>query len=189
LRQDTSEKIAFLERFKADIRSHFDGDSSDALRTRISRAMPRAKNILSEAGALKTVTLSPPPAIGGLVVRNGDPFSFILQDYYGMSMIPAVADMIEEGIGVLESPEYEKELVLSESRAQKAEKSVAPDSSHPAVKRWPKRDEAKGQPELPEKVTISWLVQHVPVSFWIWLFGLLAAAFVLGMKLGPLLTR
>lgn len=188
MRQDIAEKIAFLEHFKADIRAHFEGDNSDTLRTRISRGMPRARSILSEAGALKTVTLSPPPAIGGLLVRNGDPFSFILQDYYGVSMIPTVADMIEEGIGVLEGPEYEKKLALTESRAQKAQEAPAPDSSHSAVQGRLKSEETKRHPELPEKVTISWLVQHVPVSFWIWLSGLLAAAFLAGIKVAPLLT-
>lgn len=182
MHQEIAEKIAFLERFKADIQAHFAGDASDALRTRISRAMPRAKSLLSEVGVLKTVTLSPPPAIGGLLVRNGDPFSFILQDYYGMSMIPTVADMIEEGIGVLESPEYARQRTL-------ASPSAASSGSRRTPVDRPKVKPAKDQPELPEKVTISWLVQHVPISFWFWLVGILAAAFFAGARTGPLITR
>lgn len=37
--------------------------------------------------------------------------------------------------------------------------------------------------KLPEHITISWLVQHVPVRFWFYLAGLLAAAFALGVRL------
>jgi hypothetical protein len=43
------------------------------------------------------------------------------------------------------------------------------------------------EPVLPDKVTLSWLVKHVPVSFWLWFVGLLAAAFVAGAKWGSLL--
>jgi hypothetical protein len=191
LQDDIAEKISFLERFKADIRARFNGDSDDGLRTRISRSMPRAKSILSDAGVLKTVTLSPPPAIGGLIVRNGDPFSFILQDYYGMSMIPAVADMIEEAIGVLESPEYQQKGLLPKASLVEASDAVA-DTDHlanAAARQVPGRSKNKSLPELPEKVTLSWLVQHVPISFWFWLVGLLAAAFAAGAKIGPLLVR
>ena len=183
MHEGSAEQIAFLERFKADIRAHFDGDSADALRARISRGMPRAKNILSDAGVLKTVTLSPPPAIGGLLIRHGDPFSFILQDYYGVSMIPTVADMIEEAIGVLESPEYRKKAQLAKASPMAEKDAVAGVAGVPT----PMRGDLglliiKAQPELPEKVTISWLVHHVPISFWIWLIGLLAAAFAAGAK-------
>ena len=38
------------------------------------------------------------------------------------------------------------------------------------------------EPELPEKVTLIWLVRHVPVSFWITAAGLLVAAFVAGIQ-------
>ena len=178
MRDEVSDKIAFLERFQADIRAHFAGDGSASLRTQISRSMPRAKGILMETGTLKSVTLSPPPAIGGLMVQNADPFGFVLQDYYGMSMIPAVADMIDEAIGVLESPEYEKGISAIASRHVKANHKQGP----------PPGTVGRGaQPSLPEKVTISWLIQHVPVSFYVWLAGLLATAFLFGVQIGKYL--
>jgi hypothetical protein len=37
------------------------------------------------------------------------------------------------------------------------------------------------EPEYPEKVTIKWLYQNVPLSAWIWLASLLIAAFGLGV--------
>lgn len=169
---EADEKIAFLQRFKADVVSHFNGAYDESTRVRINRGMRRAKKIITEAGAMKTVTLSPPPAVGGMIVRNADPFSFILQSYYGMSMAPTVADMIEEAIGFIESPEYERQRTeaLSEKRRDIAK---AAKGREPA--------------ELPEKVTLSWLVRHVPISFWLWFAGIVAAAVAAGVKVAPLL--
>jgi hypothetical protein len=177
VKSDAAEKISFLQQFKADIIAHFNGANDEATRVRINRGMRRAKQIVSEAGAMKTITLSPPPAIGGMIVRDGDPFAFILQDYYGMSMVPTVADIIEEAIGYLESPEYVQD------RSSSAASPKANRNTEPTALKVPPTP----GPELPEKVTLSWLVRHVPISFWFWLIGLLAAALALGTKLGPLL--
>ena len=45
-----------------------------------------------------------------------------------------------------------------------------------------------GQSRLqpPEKVTLRWLYNHVPSSFWIWLVGIFFAVFVAGVGLGRL---
>jgi hypothetical protein len=176
LRDEVAEQIEFLSRFRADILAHFNGQDDGTVRSRINRGMNRAKILVAEAGVSKSVTLSPPPAIGGLIVRNADPFSFILEDYYGMSMAPAVADMIEEAIGVFESPDYVRRYAsaLSETKLRKT------------------RSAARGysqaeHPKLPDRITISWLVQNVPIRFWFWLVGLLAAAVAAGMKWGPLI--
>lgn len=178
---ETTEKVAFLERFKADIVAHFRGGGDEATRVRINRGMRRAKEIVSEAGAMKSVTLSPPPAIGGMIVRDADPFNFILRDYYGMSMAPAVADMIEEAIGFLESPEYEAQRQATQKNAANVPAKPIPRGLAKAA-----ADEVK-EPELPAKVTLSWLVRHVPISVWLWLAGALAAALAVGAKFGPLL--
>ena len=177
---DAAERIAFLERFKADIQAHFNGADGDATRSRINRGMKRARDIVGEAGVMKTVTLSPPPAVGGLIVRDADPFSFILQDYYGMSMAPTVADMIEQAIGILESPEYAHRKAQERLAAKIA---VSADSS--AAKLQTRSADDVG-PEPPVKVTLSWLVRHVPISFWFWLVGIVGAAFAAGMKAAPL---
>lgn len=39
---------------------------------------------------------------------------------------------------------------------------------------------------LPEKVSLAWLWQNVPIKFWGWLIGLLAAAFLLGISFGQI---
>lgn len=166
---EIDEQIAFLQSFNADILAHFDGHKDGALRVRINRGIPRARDILARAGALKSVSLSPPPAIGGMIVRNADPFEFILQDYFGMSMAPMVSDMIEQAIGILDSPEYRR------------------DAEH-VNKRKPKRSKEPISVPLPDKVTLSWLVRHVPIKFWLWLIGIVTAAFGVGVKLAPFLS-
>lgn len=177
---EVAEKIAFLERFKTDIQAHFNGTGDEATRIRINRGMSRAREVVGEAGALKAVTLSPPPAIGGLIVRDADPFNFILQSYYGMSMVPAVADMIEQAIGTLESPEYADRNSLEAKARTQGRGSVGPVASR-------KTRSAGDGLELPAKVTLSWLVRHVPISFWLWLIGIGGAAFAAGVKAAPLL--
>jgi hypothetical protein len=117
-----SGKIQLLSSFQRDIRRWFDGEYDDSekmeLRSRINRAVQRVRKVVLETGCLQMVTMAPPPAVGG----DADPFSNILGNYYGISLIPDVADMIETAIGVLESPEnLEKLLENSEKLGENVE--------------------------------------------------------------------
>lgn len=38
--------------------------------------------------------------------------------------------------------------------------------------------------ELPDRVTLSWLRDNVPIKFWLWLVGILIATFVFGTSIG-----
>jgi hypothetical protein len=104
------EKIQLLSLFKEDIRRWFDGKytqlEKDELRSRINRSVRRIHNIVKETGCLKLITAAPPASVGGLMLKGFDPFDNILESYYGLSFIPSIVDMIDEAIGVLESPEY-----------------------------------------------------------------------------------
>ena len=40
--------------------------------------------------------------------------------------------------------------------------------------------------QYPEKVTLSWLSHHAPVSFWFWLIGIIVAVFLFGIKAGQI---
>jgi hypothetical protein len=157
--EQADEKIAFLADFKRDINSFFNGNQEPELRTRISRSMRRARDIVTETGSLKLVTLAPPRAVGGIGVQNADPFGFITQDYYGMSLIPAVADMVEEAIGVLQSPEYRENLRRRPERQKNNKGGTAPLA-------------------YPDKVTLRWLFDHAPLRLW-----LIAAATIISVAL------
>jgi REase_DpnII-MboI len=111
IRRSIAEKIQTLQSFRGDIiQWHNDRRESPQgiaeLRSRINRNMRKANEIIRETGSLKVMTLSPPPISGGLMIRNADPFGFVIDGYYGMSVIPFIVDMIDAAIGVLESPEF-----------------------------------------------------------------------------------
>ena len=120
-----AEKIRVLFAFQEDIRRWFDGaydaTEADELRSRINRTVRRVSEIVREAGCLKLFTIAPPPAVGGLVIRNANPFDSVLESYYGMSPIPSIIDMIDETVGVLESPEYLEKLL---ERANESEGEI-----------------------------------------------------------------
>ena len=43
------------------------------------------------------------------------------------------------------------------------------------------KDESPGDLSFPEKITLSWLFKHVPVSYWLWLGGAFVAVFIAGV--------
>src|SRR5262249_31071652 len=56
-----------------------------------------------EAGCYGTVTIGPPPAIGGLVMRDIDPFEMMFDPPYKKDLVPVVVDMLDRAIGALRS--------------------------------------------------------------------------------------
>ena len=57
-----------------------------------------------EAGCYQTVTISPPPIVGGFVRRNMDPFGLMFEADSTHDATNLVIDMIDRSIGVLKSP-------------------------------------------------------------------------------------
>jgi predicted nucleotide-binding protein len=72
------------------------------LRSWINQNVQKVRQLVATAGCARTITVSPPPAIGGLIVRNIDPFESIFQPPYGVSTVPLVSDIIDQTIGVIE---------------------------------------------------------------------------------------
>ena len=81
---------------------------SDESRASINRIKKSIEREVIEAGCLLTMTISPPPAIGGLVMQNVNPFDMIFEQVYLQSLNPQVKDMVNQTIGVLEDPPDEK---------------------------------------------------------------------------------
>jgi hypothetical protein len=106
-----SEQIAFLTGFRADIIGYHHGNGDAEVRSRINKGKARAQQLVEEAGAFSFIALAPPPALGGMAVPRANPFNFILDSYYGITLIPQVADMVEAAIGCMESPNYSPRLV------------------------------------------------------------------------------
>lgn len=110
-----ADKISRLEEFGNNLRlwreSRLDQDRTrrDALRKAINEQIVWVRREVIEAHCFKTLTIGPPPAVGGLIMRNLDPFECIFEGPYGTDMTKFVADMIEQAIGVLRSPASEPE--------------------------------------------------------------------------------
>jgi hypothetical protein len=101
------EKIERLESFKDLVlgwaRSYKNAAMQAQLRSEINREKSWVRREVIEANCFKTITIGPPPAIGGLVMTRVDPFTMLFDEPYGVSLVEMVVDMIEETIGALRS--------------------------------------------------------------------------------------
>lgn len=100
---DTEEKIKRLRDFQEAVRS-WDRSHSPEARSYVNQNLKWVRREVLEARCLRTMTISPPPAVGGLVMRNVDPFMSIFTPVYGDSLNSYVQDMIDQTIGVLNEP-------------------------------------------------------------------------------------
>lgn len=98
-----AEYIKQLEEFKNILYEWEHVNRTQTIRTEINKRLQHVRELVLRAGALKTFTISPPPFIGGLIMQNVDPFICIFNPPYDQSMVPAINDMIDVSIGVIES--------------------------------------------------------------------------------------
>ena len=94
------EKITRLEGFKRLLVNWQKSHSSDK-RSQINQDRIWVRREVIESGCFHTLTIAPPPAVGGLIMRNADPFDMIFDPPYMQDMIPTVLDMIDQTIGAL----------------------------------------------------------------------------------------
>lgn len=114
--EDELELIRLLEEFSQAIQEYEYGeDPRPDLRSWINQHIPRTRSIIQRAGAFVTITIGPPPAIGGMIHRGLDPFQAIFTRPYMQSMVPTISDMIDQTIGLIRSGEFKQ-------RQEKAEK-------------------------------------------------------------------
>ena len=99
---DVDDKIARLEQFRG-LLAVWQKSHDPADRRHINQTKAWVRREVIEAGCFKTLTISPPPAVGGLILRNVDPFDMIFDPPYLMSMVPVILDMIDETIGKLQA--------------------------------------------------------------------------------------
>jgi hypothetical protein len=108
---NVQERIDRLQRYKDASISW--NDSSDfqkiaTLRSFLNQNKNAVKRDVRETGCYKTMTISPPPAVGGLVMNRICPFDMMFSPPYMSSLVPYVVDMIDEAIGVMSSPDFIK---------------------------------------------------------------------------------
>lgn len=110
MESEVAKTIELLTNFKRSIDRWFNGEYAPegdaALRSSINRMTRAAQDAVRRVGCLKLVSAAPPPAVGGPILKNADPFDFIFESYFGRSMIPMLSDMVEQAIGVYGDPSY-----------------------------------------------------------------------------------
>lgn len=97
-------------------------DDTAQLRSFINRRLEDVAEVVRLAGCRQTLTISPPPAIGGYVMQNVDPFAYIFEDVWGRSLNSKVFDMLDKTIGVIESGKFSNR----KEHLQKAKGSMGP---------------------------------------------------------------
>jgi hypothetical protein len=101
------DKINLLQEFKRHLLEYSLSAANGNQLTQISSRQyvntnkPRVRSIIREAGVYKSLTIGPPPAVGGLLMRNVDPLDIIFNPPYQRSPIPVIVDMIDEAIGAI----------------------------------------------------------------------------------------
>ena len=102
---ETEEKVARLTAFREALRE-WDRKSDVKTREYLNQNVRAVRRIVVDVGCLRTVTISPPPAVGGLLLRDADPFAMMFDAPYGRSMTNILCDMLDAAIGaVQEAPE------------------------------------------------------------------------------------
>ncbi|MBF0132649.1 MAG: hypothetical protein HQL75_08700 [Magnetococcales bacterium] len=102
---DNNETINLLNEFKNHVEEWNkipkDSDAGKKARSFINQNIILVQREVTKAGCLHIVTISPPPAVGGMIMQDINPFDMIFESPYGQSMTGVIVDMIERTIGVL----------------------------------------------------------------------------------------
>jgi hypothetical protein len=100
---DINDRIQLLIQFKDNLKN-WDKTRSSVPRGWLNQNVHRVEREVIEAGCHKRITIYPPPAVGGLAMLNTDPFNYMFDRPYLMSMTSVICDMIDQTIGVLQHP-------------------------------------------------------------------------------------
>ena len=74
--EDIDKRIENLNNF-LELLDEWTNTHSEESRASINRIKRSVQREVIEAGCLHTMTISPPPAVGGMIMQNVDPFSMI----------------------------------------------------------------------------------------------------------------
>jgi hypothetical protein len=108
------DRLRRVEEYRDALRAYRAGEEGN-WRSFLNEKMQAVRRDVLETGCLQTITISPPPAIGGMLIKNADPFGLLFNAPYGANVSSFIIDMLEQTIGVLKDPEYAKALEATES--------------------------------------------------------------------------
>jgi hypothetical protein len=98
---DAVKRIEKLNRFLR-VLDQWEETGDPELRAELNRTKASVQREVVEAECSYTITISPPPAVGGMIMRNVNPFDIIFQKVYLQSLNSHVRDMIHQTIGAIE---------------------------------------------------------------------------------------
>ncbi|MCX5542595.1 hypothetical protein M3A49_24365 [Paraburkholderia sp. CNPSo 3076] len=102
MQQEIEDRIKRLGTFKVRLRE-WERINDQTLREEINQEKAWVHREVAQLGCLKVFTISPPPAVGGMIMRNVDLFDHLFDRIYTEPVIPMVIDMIDDAIGRLKS--------------------------------------------------------------------------------------
>jgi hypothetical protein len=100
---DVDGKIERLTQFKALLREYHRREDSES-RAKLNENVAWVRNEVFKADCITTVTVSSPPITGGLIYRSIDPFDYMFNSLYGLSLTSNITDMIDKTIELLRYP-------------------------------------------------------------------------------------
>ena len=100
---EVDERIERIIQFKENLIA-WEESRNDKLREWLNQNVHWVSREAVEAGCFKRLTISPPPAVGGLIMRNVDPFDFMFDRPCLMRMVPIICDILDSTVGVLKHP-------------------------------------------------------------------------------------
>lgn len=106
------------------------GEGRGGTRSEINQSLPIVRRIIGQTGTGKTLTIAPPPLVGGMIMQNVNPFDMLFSAPYGMfqELLDCCIDIIDATIGFLKSDDQyiEKfEKSISERKKNKSGKDLA----------------------------------------------------------------
>lgn len=60
------------------------GEGRAGTRSEINQSLPLVRRIIGMPGTGKTLTIAPPPLVGGMIMQNVNPFDMLFSVPYGM---------------------------------------------------------------------------------------------------------
>lgn len=100
---DLEGKIARLTQFKEDLTKHR-RVADPTLRGWLNQNVAWVRREAIQAKCFHTLTITPPPVVGGPIYPNIDPFDYMFDPPYGRSLVPTICDTIDKTIGALRNP-------------------------------------------------------------------------------------
>ena len=96
-RGELIERLESFKRLLFEWRSHPRAE----LRSQINQEKHWVRQEVVDAGCFKTMTIGPPPAVGGMIMQDVDLFEVMFAPPYRRDVIPDVIDMVDAAIGVM----------------------------------------------------------------------------------------